>query len=152
MAKTNIAGVSLRYSPLYLFLAGAISVFLFHQGTASIMHALGLAMPPFPYAPRPLFGISGFGTIPQIWSWVFWGGVWGIVYGAVEQRFPKGPMYWVAAFLFGAILTTLVLAFVVFPLRGLPVAFGWNPQRIIVAMIIHGMFGLGIALILRFRP
>jgi hypothetical protein len=132
-----------RYSPIVLFVAGALSVLVFQQGAGAIMNALGLAGPPFGYAATKPMGV------PQIWSLAFWGGVWGIVYGAVEQRFPRGPAYYLAAFLFGAIVPTLVLWFVVFPLRGQPMAAGWNASRMIVQVIQHGAFGLGIALLLK---
>jgi hypothetical protein len=133
-----------RYHPLVLFIAGAISVLLFQHGTIAILHALGqVPNPPFGYGASKPMGV------PQIWSLAFWGGLWGIVYGALEQRFPKGAAYYLAAFLFGAILPVLVLWFVVFPLRGQPMAAGWNASRMIIQVIHHGMFGLGIALLLK---
>ena len=147
MTSMNIGmrsgGGLFRYSPIVLFVAGAVSVIIFQHGAIAIMNALGYTGPPFGYAPTKPMGI------PQIWSWAFWGGVWGLVYGALEQRFPKGPAYYLAAFLFGAILPTLVLWFVVFPLRGQPMAAGWNASRMIVQLIHHGAFGLGIALLLK---
>jgi hypothetical protein len=135
-----------RHSIVTLFIAGALSVFLFHQGTVTILHLLGYANPPFPVTPtKPL-------SVPQIWSWVFWGGVWGIIYGAAEKYFPQGGWYWVAAFVFGAIVPTAVVAFVVFPLRGAPIAWGWNPTRMLASMLIHGVWSLGTGLLLRWRP
>jgi hypothetical protein len=135
-----------RHSVFSLFLAGALSVLLFHQGIFTILHLLGQGNPPFPMtATKPL-------GVPLIWSWVFWGGVWGIIYGAAEKYFPQGVLYWVAAFVFGAILPVLVLAFVVLPLRGAPIAWGWNPTRISYALLIHGVWGLGTGLLLRWRP
>jgi hypothetical protein len=100
---------------------------------------------PFGYAlTKPL-------SVPQIWSFAFWGGIWGIVYGAIEQRFPEGPLYYVAAFLFGAIAPVLVLWFIVFPLKGAPVAAGWDVSRMIMQVIFHGCFGLGIGVLLKWR-
>lgn len=141
--NSRTIGNLFRYSPLVLFVAGAVSVLVFQMGTIAILHALGLAGAPFAYGATQPMGI------PQTWSFAFWGGIWGIVYGAVEQRFPKGPMYYAAAFLFGAILPTLVLWFVVFPLKGQPVAAGWNGTRMMAHLLAHGMFGLGIALLLK---
>jgi hypothetical protein len=144
-AAAGSAASVFRHSIVTLFIAGALSVLVFHQGTVTILHLMGYANPPFPFTPtKPM-------SVPQIWSWVFWGGVWGIVYGAAEKYFPQGAMYWVAAFLFGAIAPVLVVAFVVFPLRGAPVAWEWNPTRIIVALIVHGMWGLGTGLFLYWR-
>ena len=135
-----------RHSIITLFVAGALSVLVFHQGTVTILNLLGYSNPPFPFTPSKPMGV------PQIWSWVFWGGVWGIIYGAAEKYFPRDPLYSVAAFAFGAIVPTLVLAFIVFPLRGAPIAWGGNATRIIVAIIIHGMWGLGTGIFLRWRP
>jgi hypothetical protein len=78
--------------------------------------------------------------------------MWGIVFGAVEKYFPKEPIYWVAAFLFGAIFPSLVLWFVVFPLKGIPMAAGWDAGRMATHVLNHGAWGLGTALLLRWRP
>jgi len=135
-----------RYSILSCFAAGFISVLVFQMGAIAILNALGLVpFQPFGYAASKPLGV------PQIWSFAFWGGVWGIVYGAIEQRFPQGPAYYVAAFLFGAILPVLVLWFVVFPLKGQPVAAGWDVSRMIMQVIFHGCFGLGLGVLLRWR-
>jgi hypothetical protein len=84
--------------------------------------------------------------VPQIWSWTFWGGVWGLVYGFFEKWFPeKFFSYWIVAILFGAIFPTLVLWFVVFPLKGQPIAAGWDQMRIALHLMIHGAWGLGTA-------
>ena len=135
-----------RYSPFSLFAAGFIAVLVFHQGAWAILNPLGFAPPPFPARATWPMGI------PQVWSLAFWGGVWGIAFGAVERRFPEGGTYWVYAFLFGAILPTLVLWFVVFPLKGIPVAGGWNPASMFVTAVVHGIWGLGTAGLLRWRP
>lgn len=137
---------SLRHSVVSVFVAGALSVLVFHQGTATILNILGLGNPPFPLTPAKLL------PVPQIWAWVFWGGVWGIVYGFAEKYFPDGVLYWLAAFLFGAIFCDLVLWFVIFPMRGLPVAAGWVPARMATMLLMHGMWGLGTGVFLRWRP
>jgi len=137
-----------RYSPISLFAAGAISVLVFQQGAVAILNAVGFT----PFTP---FGSSRTWPLglPQIWSFAFWGGVWGLVYGLFEKWFPeKFFSYWIIAILFGAIFPTLVLWFVVFPLKGLPVAAGWDQQRMATHLIIHGAWGLGTGLFLRYRP
>jgi hypothetical protein len=112
----------------------------------AILYALGIIpRPPFSYDPTKPFGV------PQIWSWAFWGGVWGLVYWVAERWFPEGPMYYLAAFIFGAIGPSLALWFIVFPLKGLPLAAGWNPATMLVHLVLHGCFGLGIALVLSYR-
>src|SRR6266540_3730518 len=78
------------------------------RGTRTIS-TMPAAMPSFGYAPTKPFGV------PQIWSFAFWGGVWGLIFGLVERWFPQGPMYYVAAFLFGAIA---------------PKSSGWSTERL----------------------
>ena len=135
----------LRHSVLSLFVAGAIAVLVFHQGAWTILHFLGLAGPPFPFAATKPLGI------PVVWSLVFWGGVWGIIFGLVEKHFPGGAMYWVVALVFGAIFPTLVAWFVAAPLKGQPMAAGWEPTRMMFGLIVNGAWGLGTALLLRWR-
>lgn len=139
-------GVGLfRYNVITLFLCGAIAVIVFQHGAIAILNALGYAGPPFPYGKTQPWGV------PQIWSFAFWGGIWGLVFGLVESRFPQGIGYYIAAFLFGAIFPVLVLWFVVFPLKGQPIAAGWNINRMWVQLVHHGAWGLGTAILLRWR-
>ena len=145
-AMRSGAGAGLfRHNIVTLFLAGAIAVLLFQQGAIAILHAYGLAPAPFTYTRTQPLGV------PQIWSFAFWGGIWGIVFGLAESRFPQGLFYYIAAFLFGAIFPVLVLWFIVFPLKGLPMAAGWNVNRMWVQMLHHGAWGLGTGILLRWR-
>jgi hypothetical protein len=118
-----------------LFAAGFISALVFLQGALAILNAVGFT---------PLTPFSASGTwplgVPQIWSLAFWGGVWGLVYGFFEKWFPeKFFSYWIVAILFRAIFPTLVLWFVVFPLKGLPIAAGWdqNDHPVLDELILH---------------
>ena len=84
---TSTAGTSVfRHSIVSLFAAGFISVLLFQMGALAILNAIGFpgAGAPFPY------GVTKPMNVPQIWSFAFWGGMWGIVFGALERRFPEG--------------------------------------------------------------
>ena len=135
-----------RYSIFTLFIAGFISAVVFQMGMTTILNLLGMPTSPFPMGATKPFGV------PQMWSLAFWAGIWGIVFGAAEKYFPAGPGYWLAALAFGAVLPTLVLWFVVFPLKGIPVAAGWDAKRMIAHLINHGAWGLGTAFLLRWRP
>ena len=129
---------------VYLFVAGALSVLLFQMGALAILNAIGQTQGlPFPYTPTKPLGI------PQIWSFCFWGGVWALVFGCVEKYFPRGPLYYLCAFLFGIVGPVMVLWFVVFPLRGQPVAAGLDPGRMLTQIIIHGCYGLGVGVLLQ---
>jgi hypothetical protein len=141
-------GAWLRYSPISLFAAGFISVLVFQMGALAILNAFGFT-PATPFAATRTWPLG----VPQTWSWAFWGGVWGLVYGFFEKWFPeKFFSYWIVAILFGAILPTAVLWFVVSPLKGQPIAAGWDQIRMATHLILHGAWGLGTALLLRYRP
>lgn len=145
MERSDLAhgGGLFRHNVLCLFAAGFVSVLVFQNGAMAILHAIGLANQPFGYAATKPFGV------PAVWSFAFWGGVWGLVFGLAEKYFPRGPMYYVFAFLFGAIAPVLVLWFIVAPIKGNPIAAGWNVQRMALQMLSHGCFGLGVGILVQ---
>ena len=119
------------------FVAGALSVLIFHQGLIGLLHAMQvLPRPPYGMAPTEPFGV------PQLWSTVFWGGVWGVLLAAALGRMVGGKLL-VAALIFGAVLPTLVGWFVVAPLKGQPMAAGFVPSRMWLGPLINGVWGLG---------
>lgn len=123
------------------FIAGFLAVLFFHQSLLGMLHAINFApRPPFPTQPTKPFGV------PQVWSLAFWGGVWGIVFAAVASRFPRGDRFWLAALGFGAVFPTLVAWFIVAPLKGQPIAAGWQPAAMITGLLVNGAWGLGTAL------
>lgn len=128
---------------IFGFLAGFLATLIFHQLTLALLWAVKLApFAPFSMAPTQPFGF------PAVFSLAFWGGIWGIVYAFIDHRFPSRVAYWVAAFLFGAIFPTIVALMVVLPLKGKPMAGGWDPALLITAFLINGAWGLGTGLIL----
>jgi hypothetical protein len=124
------------------FIAGFLAVLLFHQPVLALLVSLGISKATV----YSLQATAPFG-VPQILSIAFWGGVWGVLFALIESRLPRGVAYWLCAFLFGAILATLVAWFVVAPLKGQPVAGGWQAARMLTGFIINGAWGLGTALL-----
>ena len=122
------------------FISGAVSVLLFHQGAAALLHSLALT-PRAPYSMEPA---APFG-IPQLWSLAFWGGVWGVVLAAALARL-HGGAFIVGAALFGAVLPTLVAWFVVAPLKGQPMAADFVPMAMAIGPIVNAAWGLGTGL------
>jgi hypothetical protein len=121
------------------FVAGVIAVLVFHQGAWALFHLAGLMPPPFPTAPTAPWGV------PAIISFCFWAGLYGAVYGLV---LPKLEMPgWLSGLLLG-VIAALVLWFVVAPIKGRPIAFGWVPQSMLVVLTIHAVWGIGVGLIL----
>ena len=119
------------------FVSGAISVLLFHQGTAALLHALELtARAPYSLAPTSPFGV------PQVGSIAFWGGIWGVLLAASLGRLDGAPLV-LAAAAFGAVLPTLAAWFLVAPLKGQPLAAGGIPMAMAVGVMVNGAWGLG---------
>ena len=125
------------------FVAGFISTLTFHQLTLWVLHALAVA-PRGPYAMNP---VPPFG-VPAVISLAFWGGIWGILLAyLVHGMF--GAKLWIYATLFGAIAPSAVALFVVFPLKGLPLAGGWTPKVIGPVLLLNGAWGLGVVVLMR---
>jgi len=130
------------------FIAGFLSTLVFHQGVLTLFWLSG-ALPRAPYdmAPAPPLGV------PAVISLALWGGVWGgaiwpLLRNAVERTYWFRAL-WFRALLIGAVLPSAVALFVVFPLKAMPVAGGWDPRIIISALILNGAWGLGVALFIR---
>jgi len=136
-----------RSTPLDLlsgFIAAFLATLIFHQLTAALLWNMGIAPgPPYQFAPRPPFGV------PAVISLAFWGGVWGILFAAVDRYFPRHAGYWLVAFIWGAILPSLVALLIVVPFKGGPVGAGWMPKIWLYAVLVNGAWGIGTGLILR---
>lgn len=122
------------------FIAGFLATLIFHQGGLALLNAVGLTdRAPYNTARTEPFGI------PQFLSLAFWGGVWGVFLAwAMGAR-----VRWGRALVFGALLPTVIALFVVLPLKGQPVAAGWDPAIILGAVLLNGLWGLGTAVFLR---
>lgn len=110
---------------------------IFHQGAVALLHTFGVT----PRGPFSMQATQPFG-VPQLWSIAFWGGIWGIVLAAMLSRV-RGARLLFAALVFGAIFPTLVAWFVVAPLKGQPMAAGFEPARMAIGPIVNGAWGLG---------
>lgn len=124
------------------FLAGALAVPLAHHVALYFFYRAGIA----PYRPWSLDPTKPFG-VPQVVSLAFWGGVWGLLLGAVLQRVRSSRAWWVAAAIFGAIAPTLVAVFVVMPLKGQH--FKPSAALALMALTVNGAWGLGAAVLYR---
>lgn len=127
----------------YAFAAGFVSTLTFHQGTLFVLHKAGL----WPKPPWPMAATKPF-NIPAVISLALWGGVWALPAWYLIRGM-GGADYWIYATLFGAIAPSLVALFVVFPLKGLPMAGGWKPQVIGAVLLLNAAWGLGVAVLMR---
>jgi hypothetical protein len=132
----------MRY--LTAFVAGFLSTLVFHQGALAALHAAGLTT----HAPYVTTPTSPF-HLPAVVSLAFWGGVWAVVLWRFIGRSRPRWAYWTAWIGLGAILPSLAAWFVVLPLKGLPVAAGWSLEVVLGALLLNGVWGFGVALLLR---
>lgn len=125
------------------FIAGFVSVLIFHQLGFLISNELGLTKAQL-YSLRPL---PPFG-VPAILSAAFWGGLWGIVGAYLVPRLPiafDGPAGWI---LFAGVLVTLVNWFVVLPIKGAPIGGGFRMPGVVVVPLVYALWGFGMWLII----
>jgi len=87
--------------------------------------------------------------VPQTLSAAFFGGLWGIVYVAIEPWLTARLGWLAGGLVFGA-LPLLVLWFVVFPLKGIPVGGGFTAFGVQLGIVLHAAFGAGLAIFFRF--
>ncbi len=132
------------------FIAGALSVLIFHQLTI-------LALNNFSFAGvyRMAPGVPPFG-VPPILNQMFWGGMWGIVFAAISPMLPRGFMYLVCGLLFGVIILGLAGWYLVPFIKSLfgqtGLRYGPNPVGWWRGPVINCMWGLGTAILLQYLP
>jgi len=132
-----------RMALIGAFVAGFLSTLIFHQGLLEIFYILDLST----HAPYSTKATAPF-LVPQVISLAFWGGIWGVPLWFIIRHLSK-INFWLMALVFGALAPSMIAWFVVFPLKGLPVAGGWKPMVIMVSLIINGVWGLGTALLMK---
>ena len=125
------------------FIAGFVSTLVFHQGVLALLYLAGAV----PRAPYDLHAVPPLG-LPAVISLAFWGGVWGAAIWSLLKNV-GGAAYWVWAVVIGAIGPSAVALFIVYPLKGMPVAGGWDPKLLGTALLLNGTWGLGLALLMR---
>jgi hypothetical protein len=123
------------------FLAGALAVVLFHQGMVFLLSTIGLIQSRV----YTLQGVPPFG-VPTILNQMFWGGLWGLLFAALADTLPAWPRL-LLGFTFGVLGPVLASGFVVAPLKGIPIAAGWVPQRMLASILINGCWGIGLVLL-----
>jgi hypothetical protein len=125
------------------FVAGAVSVLVFHQGALAVLHAIGLTpATAFSLQPTAPFGV------PRLFSAAFWGGIWGLAFVTSDRRLPRRASSVLVGALFGALGPTLIAWFVVAPVKGQPLAAGGVPSAMLTGVLVNAAWGAGTALLL----
>jgi hypothetical protein len=122
------------------FVAGYLATLIFHQGVWAGLYAAGKV----PAAAWDMSSTEPFG-IPAVLSLAFWGGLWGI---ALWPLIKQGR-FWLKSIVLGAVGPSALALLVVFPLKGLAIAGGWDPKVIVGALILNAAWGQGLGLGLR---
>ena len=123
---------------LLAFVAGFVSTIVFHQGLLQLLHMAGVV-------PSPAWHMDAVAPlgVPKVVSLAFWGGVWGIALWAVVRNM-TGAKRWIWGAIFGAVLPSIVALFIVFPMKGMPLAASRDPKMIGGAFLLNGVWGLGV--------
>jgi hypothetical protein len=130
------------------FFAGFMATLTFHQLTLEVLHVVQV----WPAGAYNMLPVPPFG-VPDVISLAFWGGVWGIPLALIlPLPYRGGAVYWIGAILFGAVLPTAAVFYVVGPLKGFPLPGVPHYPVIAVAPIVNAMWGLGTAVFLCLMP
>jgi hypothetical protein len=131
------------------FLAGALAVLLFHQGTYFALVKLGVPLQGSPWNMAPLPAAFG---MPALLNQMFWGGLWGVLFSALYHMLPT-RMGWVKGVLFGLLFPMLLGSWIIVPLiKGGPlfanVMSDMNWMRLRPGILLNGIgLGLGLGLL-----
>ena len=126
------------------FIAGVVSILIFHQGSLWVAQEAGLLKPTlYNMKPVPPWGV------PTIVSQCFWGGLWGIAAAFVVERLPGQLKGWLGWTLFAAVVVTLANWFIVAPIKGAPLGYGFRAPGVYVVLVVYAAWGFGMWLIAR---
>jgi hypothetical protein len=130
------------------FIAAAIAVVIVHEGVIYLLTQNGFIRgAAWGMQPIPPWGV------PRLINNVFWGGLWGALFGLIYHTLPGG-VGWLKGLIYGLFIV-IVSNWILLPLIkgqvfGQPnqVLFGgWDPRRMLAAAIIVGAFGLALGVI-----
>ena len=130
------------------FIAAAIAVLTVHQLMYVLVTQLGLAK----LEPWSMKGVAPY-NVPTIVNAMFWGGLWGALFGLIHDKLPGG-MFWLKGLIYGLLIVVLsnwlLLPLIKGNIFGVPnqVLFaGGNTQRLIAGALILGGFGTALGVI-----
>ena len=126
------------------FIAGAIATVTVHEIISALFHNPGI----WTGWPRPSWNMdpAEMTGIPQIVSDMFWGGLWGSLFGLILGDRPHGSTT-LKGILMGLIGPALIGVFLVIPFftGRFPMFFGGESSKIIPVLVILAGFGAATA-------
>lgn len=125
------------------FIGGFVATLIFHQAVIGLFYLAGA----IPNPPWNMTGVPPLG-VPSVLSLAFFGGLWGIPIWLMIRN-SAGAKFWLRAAGYGAVFPSAVALFVVFPIKGLGMAGGWDPKIIVGALIVNAAWGIGLAIFMR---
>jgi hypothetical protein len=133
------------------FIAAALAVLTVHQGIVFLLTQLGwIKGTPWSFVGVPPYGV------PQLLNSLFWGGLWGALFGLIHEKLP-GNSAAIKGLIYGALIALfsnfLILPFIRGEILGMKnqVYFaGGDPQRMLATLCILGGFGLATAMIYKY--
>ncbi len=124
------------------FSAAFLSTLTFHEIGFLLVNLTGLGTFTL-FNMRPTVPLG----VPLLISLSFWGGLWGILYVFIVERFPRTVHPWVAGFLFAILLPTLFGWTIVATIKGMPIFLGFDVLRLILITFINGLWGVGLPIL-----
>ena len=131
------------------FVAAAITVVVVHESIIYVLAAAGY-IPNRAWSMTPAIPPWG---VPRLINNIFWGGLWGALFGLIHDRIPGGTS-WLKGLVYG-LMIVVVSNWILLPLikgrifgQANQVLFsGWVPERMLVTVVIIGGFGIGLGII-----
>ncbi len=120
------------------FFAGFIAVLVFQQPVLALLHGLHIT-PQAPYSTEMTLPLG----VPYLWARAFWGGVFCVILGGIDYRFPVGLGRFEAAAVYGAVAPTVFEWILTLVLRHQPLGGVWTVGTIISPFIINAVWGVG---------
>ncbi len=125
------------------FFAGFVAVLIFQQPVLALFFGLGFTtQAPYSYVTTLPMGM------PYIWVRAFYGGVFGVVLGGLDQGFIARDRLWRSVAIYGAIAPTALEWVLSLALPHQPLGGAWTIGNIVTPFIINAAWGVGAELLL----
>jgi hypothetical protein len=135
------------------FAAAVLAVLLVHQpiiaalAAAKVIPSVAYNLAPLKNAPvmvASVFGSLGMGGWPTLFNLLFWGGLWGALYGVAFAPLPMAG--WLKGLLLGIAVVVAGNWLLVPWIKGQPLFGNFEPTRMVITAVLNVPFGIATAL------